>query len=260
MRAFLANLIANQPDPLPLDMISKFCPSEVQVEWYRPFLQGRSHLDVPEEEIIRLRPVVHRSIIAKNNKNIPLKTHTSFGMIDGQPLIEAELALAVIYIVRDPRDVVVSGAHHFDHGFDDQIGYMMDQHRRLAQSEGQVPEFVSDWANHVSSWTQLYPGRKIIVRYEDLKANPVEEFGKIARTLGITQNKALIERAVAHSGFKTMKNLEEKGGFTEKPAQISTFFRAGSSGDWQKLLNRRQIKTIERFAKTQMQQFNYPRA
>ena len=49
-----------------------------------------------------------------NNKLNFLKTHNAFCTINGSPFTNSSNTLAAIYIVRDPRDVLVSFSSHFD--------------------------------------------------------------------------------------------------------------------------------------------------
>ena len=58
-----------------------------------------------------------QEIINKNNELKILKTHNFAGSIKGYPFTNSKNSSGAIYIVRDPRSVVVSNAHHNDYEF-----------------------------------------------------------------------------------------------------------------------------------------------
>jgi hypothetical protein len=120
-----------------------------------------------------------------------------------------------------------------------------------------VYEALSTWSIHVKSWTQRSHGKLLVVRYEDLLADPYGEFGKIARKLGITTEEARIRRAVEHASFKTLQQMERETGFIERSDFSEKFFRSGRSGAWKDALTPEQAKRIERDHCEQMVRFGY---
>jgi hypothetical protein len=116
----------------------------------------------------------------------------------------------VIYVVRDPKDVAVSQYHY--------------QIKRKVLDEGHpVDEFVSrfvagevcpygSWGENVGSW--LAARRRsadfLLVRYEDMLANPVSEATRIVGFLGIDSDPALLEQAIERSSAPRMRNLEKE--------------------------------------------------
>ncbi|HET7929778.1 MAG TPA: sulfotransferase domain-containing protein [Rhodanobacteraceae bacterium] len=59
------------------------------------------------------------------------------------------------------------------------------------------------------------PGKIIVLRYEDLLDKPAKHFAKVAKLFGLGQDKARIERAIAHAKFQTLSALERTHGFVE---------------------------------------------
>src|SRR3546814_7570335 len=66
------------------------------------------------------------------NPNIilPMKTHSLLGKDHGYPTISVKATVGVIYIVRDPRDVVISAADHYGLTVDQAIEMMADKKAR----------------------------------------------------------------------------------------------------------------------------------
>ena len=64
-----------------------------------------------EKEVIKNYIKVQESINKKNSIQF-LKTHSYLFNIENSPFTNLENSLGVIYIVRDPRNVVISASHH----------------------------------------------------------------------------------------------------------------------------------------------------
>src|SRR3546814_8801236 len=85
---------------------------------------------------------------------MPMKTHSLLGKDHGYPTISVKATLGVIYIVRDPRDVVVSAADHYGLTIDQAIEMMADHRARGRGTPGNtVHELMGRWSEHVRSWT-----------------------------------------------------------------------------------------------------------
>jgi len=256
LRVFLANLILNEPAPVPFDRLASVGPGEAQELWFRPFTDRPvSELSRLEIAKLRGRAQIRAAGITKNI--VPLKTHNYLGEDCGQPLIAREVTRAAIYILRDPRDVALSSAEFFGVPLGQTIETMSDKNALGLPAKGMVYEAMSSWSIHVKSWTQRRIGKLIVVRYEDLLADPYGQFGKIARKLGITTEEARIRRAVEHASFKTLQRMERETGFTERTDASERFFRSGRSGAWKDALTPEQAKRIERDHREQMKRFGY---
>jgi hypothetical protein len=256
LRIFLANLILNEPAPVPFDRLPSVCPGEAQELWFRPFTD-RPVSELSRLEIAKLRGQAQTRAAGLTNNIIPLKTHNYLGKDCGQPLIAMEVTRGAIYILRDPRDVALSSTEFFGVPLGQTIETMSDKNALGLPAKGMVYEAVSSWSNHVKSWTQRRLGKLIVVRYEDLLADPYGEFGNIAMKLGITTEKARIRRAVKHASFKTLQRMEKKTGFIERANASEMFFRSGRSGGWKDALTPVQANRIERDHREQMKRFGY---
>lgn len=258
MRAFLANLILDAPEPLPLKRISEVCPSEPTEIWYRPFAQGKAVAEIPAREIAALRVKAQERAVSLNKNIIPMKTHSYLGEDCGHPIISMKATFGAIYIIRDPRDVVISAADHFGLSIDGMIEKMADPLATCAAMPGTiVHELQSSWSNHVESWTKWNHPGIFVVRYEDLLANPVDQFGRVARRFGIAKDAARIRKAVEFSSFKQLQTLEAEQGFVERSLHSERFFRSGRSGSWRDKLTAEQVKRIESDHAVQMKRFGY---
>ena len=146
----------------------------------------------------------------------------------------------VLYLVRDPRDVVVSYYHHHIRSKLIPEGYPMEQYvgRFLA---GRLDPYGS-WHEHVGSWLgarENDPGF-LLMRYEDLSASPQRGLRRIADFLELHPSDAELELACERSSFEAMRKLErfqaESAG-TLSPVRVQRpFVRSGTVGGWRREL------------------------
>lgn len=257
MRAFLANLISDAPAPLPLKRIGDLCPSEPSEIWFKPFTD-KPVAELEAKEIAPLRTRAQERVASLNKNVVPMKTHSYLGEDHGYPIISMKATFGAVYIIRDPRDVAISAADHFGKTLDEMITYMDDSLATCAPMAGQiVHELQSSWSNHVESWTKWNHPGIFVVRYEDLLADPLDQFGRVARHFGITSDPARIEKAVEFSAFKQLQELEASEGFVERSLHSERFFRSGRSGGWRDELTAEQVARIEQDHATQMKRFGY---
>ena len=157
----------------------------------------------------------------------------------------------IIYIVRDPRDVAVSNYH-----------WEMKQ-RSMGEAypiEKFIPRWMEpvywarlgSWGEHVTSWLSTRQGQPnfLLLRYEDLLADPKRELAKVAQLLGFEPTPERLARAAELSSADRMRKLEkEQGGKwvqTRDTRQDKPFVRKAASGEWRKLLPPESVVLIEK--------------
>jgi hypothetical protein len=156
----------------------------------------------------------------------------------------------IIYIVRDPRDVLISY-------------YEFQLKRRVISDELSLEEFVprfmeseiepktGSWRDHVVSWTATRGGQKnfLLLRYEDMLADTKKESTKIAAFLGLDSSPERIARAVALSSADRMRKLEKEQSRqwkeTKKTRQDKPFVRKAASGGWKSILSEKSVTQLE---------------
>ena len=256
LRAFLANLIANRPTPVPLAELPNYGRLEAEPELYSR-IAGRPSTELSFAELCALRPQVHAAIAAAAPKTVFVKTHSMAGAMDGVPLLTPSVSAGSIYVVRNPLDVVISMSHHFGIDLDAAIDYLNNENSATENSELFVSEFLGSWSQHAKSWADMESERILILRYEDLLDKPAKYFGKVARMIGADNDRVRVERGIRHSDFRALADMEKRDGFVEVPIKGKRFFRAGRSNQWREKLSREQIARIVEVHRTQMQRFGY---
>jgi hypothetical protein len=156
----------------------------------------------------------------------------------------------IVYIVRDPRDVLISY-------------YEFQLKRRVISDELSLEDFVprfmeseiepktGSWRDHVVSWTATRGGQKnfLLLRYEDMLADTQKESTKIATFLGLDSSPERIARAVALSSADRMRKLEKEQSRqwkeTKETRQDKPFVRKAASGGWKTILSEKSVAQIE---------------
>ena len=193
------------------------------------------------------------------NKEITfLKTHNFGGSLEGNDFTNSENTLGVIYLVRDPRSVAVSNAHHNNISLDQSVNDLLDE-KIFATNEGNLLEFRSSWRVNYLSWkNRQYP--KIIIRYEDLHKDTFQSYKKILNFINTFQkidiNDLKIKDTIDTCKFENLSNLEDSIGFSERLKNIK-FFRKGLVDEWKTELNKNQIKKIENAFSDEMKDLKY---
>jgi hypothetical protein len=256
VRAFLANLVANRSDPVPLNELPRYCEDEARPELFT-MVAGKPSTQLTLDEIFEARARVHALIAANARGTRFVKSHNYAGEMGGHPLHNVSVTAGAIYVVRNPLDVAVSMTHHFGLTLDEAIERLGNEQVATANDALFVTQLLGTWSFHVKSWADLASERVLVLRYEDLVEKPGKQFTKIAKLVGMGQDRARIERAVKHAGFGTLASLEKKHGFIEASQKASRFFRAGKTNQWREAMSREQVQRVVDAHREQMQRFGY---
>jgi aryl sulfotransferase len=212
---------------------------------------GFASTDLLPDEIDALRPRCDAALDADLDRIRVRKIHDGlFTGPGGAPIVSPAATRSAIYLVRDPRDVAVSFGAFGGGAPAWAVGRMADPGAALAGSAtavgGQVRQRLGSWSQHVEGWTsqRLFP--VAVFRYEDLHADPVGEFGRLAAHAGLSVGPDEIAAAVAVTRFERLRAQEIRNGFRERPSVGTTFFRRGVVGSWRDELPWRLARRIER--------------
>jgi hypothetical protein len=167
----------------------------------------------------------------------------------------------VIYIVRDPRDVVVSYYFfHLKRGLIEQ-GVTWGQYVREFIA-GELDSYGS-WCENVVTWLAARGNgqRFLLLRYEDMLERTENELAKIALFLGLPQSPERIRKAVELSSAERMRSLEQKEAnlwaITKGTRKDIPFVRTAVSGGWRRFLQDELVAEIESAWGQVMEQLGY---
>ena len=192
------------------------------------------------------------------------KNHNALISIEQNDFTNMDLTLAAIYIVRDPRDVVISYAHYKNEGYDKVISDLCD--KKLFYNKSSIDNFpyieiLGSWSYHYKSWKFGIPDMpRIIIKYEDLLKDCIGQFNNtidfLSKILNHKKDNNKVQFSVENSEFSLLQKSEKKFGMKTNKGK-NKFFRSGKSEQWKDLLSFSQIKTIEASCKQGMRELNY---
>lgn len=222
---------------------------------------GFDTADLTQAEVQALRPQVYRWT-GRDDAVGYHKIHDAYRYDDdGRPLVDDLATLGAIYLVRNPLDVAPSLANHNGIDIDGAISLMADPDHALARSTqrltDQLLQVMGSWSDHVNSWTRAQGLNLMILRYEDMLANPAEAFRKAFAFLGLSVEATRLARAIDFSTFDALSAQEAQTGFRERPGKAERFFRKGRAGSWRETLTAAQVDRIIGTHHSTMTRFGY---
>ena len=256
MRALLANYILDQDAPVSINELRGFTLSDTRPRFFDG-LTDKSLTALTAAEVRALRPQAQRLLAAARDHDHFVKTHSQLAEYDGVPLINPAVTAGAIYILRDPRDMVISYAAHFGISLDEAIDLIAQDQNMTTAGDFEMSTILGRWDRHVDSWTNQNVIPVCTVRYEDLHRDTQKVFGSILKTLGIPVSVDRLAKAVRNSAFETLSREESSDGFIERPPHMERFFRSGKPGGGETGLTAAQRTRIETDHAAVMQRFGY---
>ena len=206
--------------------------------------------------------------INKTQKLSFWKTHSSFcKLYNKYNFSDLKNSLGVIYIVRDPRNVLSSFARHNSKSINETVELLTND-LATGNEKNEVEVYLGSWNFNYNSWKVFKnSNRYLLIRYEDLVNDTENVYIKILRFINdlsklkspININK--IRKVVKSTTFSRMKKLEEEQGFEESKVndlgKTVKFFNLGPENNWKNLLSSQIIKKIENKFNKEMLELGY---
>ena len=255
VRAFLHNYIVNAQMPHSINSLVDFSVAECAAAFF-----GAPGEVLEPQAVQAKRPEVHEALTRLHEDLVFVKTHNANLSVHGADLCTPGATAGAIYIVRDPRDVALSYAAFIGRSVDEMIDFMGQEGAANASNGVQVFELLSTWSRHALSWVAA--PRRLLVRYEDLIADPMRGFGRMIRFLGARDaayEPERLRRAIDFSSFTTLAGQEDRDGYQASGTKGGKFFRAGKAGGWREQLTPEQAAKIWAAHGPVMEKFGYPR-
>jgi hypothetical protein len=167
----------------------------------------------------------------------------------------------VIFLARDPRDVIVSS--YFEMKNRGRLIGPNPYEKRQAVFDGTLSEFIDRRVGgfdtilaYYNIWakSRAVPAGFLLVRYEDLKADPQRELRRIFDFLGLTAiDNEIVKAAVEFASFDNMRKMEARGNFQDKmltpanPADAESYkTRKGKIKGYVEYLTPGEIQALDR--------------
>jgi len=151
----------------------------------------------------------------------------------------------------------ISGAYETGRFFLREDGSPIFVGNTAAPDRHNTRQFLSSWSRNVESWTEARGFPVLVLRYEDLLAEPETWFGKLLQALGAQPDPARLTRSIRHASFQSLQAQEAAAGFVERPDHAERFFHSGQAGGWKTELTAAQVARIRADHGPMMQRFGY---
>ena len=151
----------------------------------------------------------------------------------------------VVYLVRDPRSVVISEyklerRQGSERTFDDFFNAFL---------EGNTNPFGS-WSDHVQYWMTSVPARRghlHLVKFEELRRQPEQTLAGVTDFLGVGLDDATIEGVVRNNSVERMREKEDvapRETFKRARSHEIRFVNEGATQSWQEELTPAQVDVL----------------
>jgi len=214
------------------------------------------------EEIVKNWEAMQDYINLNNRTNF-VKTHNAMCTIGSHKFTTSRNTKGVIYIVRDPRDVLVSLSHHMGLDPNKSFEHFSSPYNFEYPSSGgkeYKKSLMGTWSDHYKSWKEYKFCKILIVRYEDMVLDEFNTFTKIInylKNIGAAEfDEEKLKKALKQTQFKELQKMEKNDGFSER-GRGKLFFRKGKTGVWKEELSTELVKKIENLFKNEMVELGY---
>ena len=205
------------------------------------------------------------------NKNIFLKTHSALCSLEKNPFTNKENTQAVIYIVRDPRNVVTSISNHYSLNIKESYNFIINENKILTGDKwgGKnfgISEILGSWGSHYKSWVNIKFAPILIIKYENLindtKNSLITIINFLQKITNIELNNNKVLKSIESCNFENLSDMERKEGFdeaaySEKKNKKINFFHLGKNNDWKILLNKEIEEKIKERFRNEMKELKY---
>lgn len=250
VRLFLQSYVTGSP--IDINAVYKLTSDDLRV-YHLQSVSARQIDKLSNDEHVLLRPAALLHMIANaHDCPIYLKTHHAKVRVHNIPLIPDPLTAGAVYLVRDPRGVLLSWSQHLGLSHEETFQRMTDVNCSGIKEGTPMWHLLSSWSEHVKSWSNA---NATVVRYEDLVERPLEAFATILPALGFDVDDQRLAFAVEQTKLEVLRAQEDARGFSETKHQ-SRFFGAGGSRWQEELSGELATKVVDAFGET-MDRFNY---
>ena len=213
--------------------------------------------------------LINQDIINQKLENevIFYKTHNAQIKHNNNYFTLSEFTKCFIYIVRDPRSVVISSKEHYGfQNYDQSVEILLSDKWLTYATEKpkMLPEFILSWKSNFLSWQNFYAknnDKGIIIRFEDLVTDPDKYFqlliNFLSKKLKFEINKKKLKNSIQSINFEILQKIEKEKGFEEKSKKSENFFRKGQLNEWKNILESKLIKKINSNLSKEMNYLKY---
>ena len=264
MRTIVSSLLHSNDGVFDFSLIKKI-DQFPEKKFFKDFVKNFGNFNEIKENWISAQDKINL-----DNKIKLLKTHQGNFTVGNNSFTNQENTLAIIYIVRDPRNLVRSIANHYSYSINKSCEFLLSPQiigngKSFKEKQGGLYNLLGKWNEHYISWTKN-KNNLLLIKYEDLIQDPHNELEKIInflkKYLDIKTNDQKNKKILETTSFKNLKEMEQKGLFKEnvlnkKDDSKVNFFHLGPANNWKDTLNEDVKNKIEKNFYNEMKELGY---
>ena len=260
VRAIIASLLHSEDGKFNFNMLKNVSLFPKRV-YFKEFIDDYSDLKKISQYWITAQEKINT-----DGKLKIFKTHNGNYNFLGSDFTNKKNTAGVVYVVRDPRNVITSISNHYQLNLQKSLNFLLDEKRFLFNkndpndlTEENIITLLGSWKDHYNSWK--IASNSIIIRYEDLLYNTRPEINKISifmkKFTEFNVNDEKIQNILKTTSFEKLKKMEEKEGFEEASNPNIKFFNLGPNNNWKNVLDKNLINSIEKNFNEEMKELRY---
>ena len=181
LRAFLCTYLYSKDNKFDFNLLKKIPKFP-----HKELFDGIIDMEILKKnklEIAKYFIVAQQKLNLDNSIKL-LKTHNAYVSSDNYWFSNEKNTAAYIYIVRDPRAVVLSLSPQQNVNVERATDLILNRGTYSNNdNDSLIIDIWSSWKIHYLSWKKEKKFKGIIIKYEDLKKNPFVQFAKILNFL-----------------------------------------------------------------------------
>ena len=229
----------------------------------------KNGVDINDEKEIIKNYIKVQELINEKNSTQFLKTHSYLFNIENNPFTNLENTLGVIYIVRDPRSIVISSSNHNNCTHQTTTNQIIDGSPIRGDNNSSFFVYPGTWGGNYNSWKSFKSIQKyLLIKYEDLILDKEKSFFSILKFIHKLKKKDFVldkkkfQNSLDSTNFNKLQDLEKKNGFDESAIDKTSgkkikFFYLGPKNDWTKMLDKSLSTRIENAFQKEMIELGY---
>ena len=264
VRALLSSYFYSKDGNFHFDLLEQIKEFPKHSDYLNEISVNRNLAEIAKEWI----PAQRKLNLKHNNSPFFLKTHSAICNVEGSDFTDKENTLGAIYVVRDPRNVILSLSNHFDYSIEKSLEMICNKKQIITNPTKENRYFgftvVSDWQNHYRTWKNFKLVEVKIVKYEDLILSPKNTFISILNFINkfmqVDIDEDRIKNVLMSTEFSKLQQSENKYGFKESSNMSGfnkKFFNLGPKNNWKNLLKKEIKEKIENHFKEEMKELGY---
>ena len=268
VRAIISSLLYSDDGMFKFSFLKKI-DQFPEKKYFKDFVKDFGNFD-----LIKKNWILAQDKINLNNNIKIFKTHQGKYTVNNDDFTNNENTKAIIYIVRDPRNIVTSISNHFTKSVNESLKFMLSNsvigdnksfEESIKDKNSRMLTLLGKWNDHYRSWTRK-KDNLLLIRYEDLILNPKSEINRISvflkNYMEFKVNNEKLDNIIKTTSFENLKKLEKEETFNEgvldkKTKNKVNFFYMGSINRWEELLNKEITQSIEKNFYKEMKEIGY---